>query len=403
MKRSTRLRSWFVAAATAGLLFPSLLARPARAADHGDSPNVAGDQACDIADVYAFLDPNDNNRVVIAATFRGFIASGENVNFGVFDPAVNYRFEFETTGDAKMDRFIDVRFSPKETSTSTPQTATLFFSKKKTDTFSFPVTVSSIDPTPHEQVVTHDAQRDIDCFAGMVDDPFFFDIPANSRFIASIRAGSPDPSVFNRGRDSFAGYNILCIALRFPKSYFDGTKDNILGVDFLAQRASQQIDKTGAIKVKGKFKNVDRMGNPAVNVVVVPFTLKNEYNTGSTEDDAKGRFVQQEAANLQSLGTLPPQIEVLANAAINRGDMLKLNLTIPNSGLKGGTNPEASFPNGRRLADDVVDILLTIINNNAPLGDKVDGSDVPPQDHFPFFALPQQPRDNGVLDDNTRN
>ena len=42
-------------------------------------------------------------------------------------------------------------------------------------------------------------------------------------------------------------------------------------------------------------------------------------------------------------------------------------------------------------------------NNGNTLGDGTDASDIPPQDQFPFFALPQQPRAPGVTDDNTRN
>src|SRR5688572_15052607 len=41
----------------------------ARAADHGDAPNVAGDQAGDLADVFVFLDPADNSKLVIIGTF----------------------------------------------------------------------------------------------------------------------------------------------------------------------------------------------------------------------------------------------------------------------------------------------------------------------------------------------
>ena len=71
-----------------------------RAADHGDAPNVAGDQACDLADVYFFLDPNNNNKVVLIGTLRGFIVPGEAVNFAIFDRNVRHRFGIENTGDA---------------------------------------------------------------------------------------------------------------------------------------------------------------------------------------------------------------------------------------------------------------------------------------------------------------
>src|ERR671915_144051 len=84
---------------------------PLSAADHGDAPYNSSDQAIDGADAYAFLDPTNNNNVILALTSRGFIAAGENVNFGQFDPAVRYRFELETSGDPRPDQFIDITFS----------------------------------------------------------------------------------------------------------------------------------------------------------------------------------------------------------------------------------------------------------------------------------------------------
>src|SRR5689334_6310941 len=97
------------------------------AADHGDAPYVAQDQAADIADVFIFLDPNDNSKIILGVTIHGFIVPNEAVNFGVFDPNIRYRFEIEKTGDPKPDAFVDVRFSPKDTASTQAQTATINF------------------------------------------------------------------------------------------------------------------------------------------------------------------------------------------------------------------------------------------------------------------------------------
>ena len=63
------------------LLLPAaavpLLPSPARAADHGDAPTASQDQGADIADVYFFLDPADNTKVVLCMTVHGFIVPGE--------------------------------------------------------------------------------------------------------------------------------------------------------------------------------------------------------------------------------------------------------------------------------------------------------------------------------------
>src|SRR5262252_2096895 len=72
-----------------------------RGADHGDAPNIAGDPGADLADVYAFLDPSDNSKIVFITTLHGFIAPGEAVNFAIFDPSVKIRLEIENTGDEK--------------------------------------------------------------------------------------------------------------------------------------------------------------------------------------------------------------------------------------------------------------------------------------------------------------
>jgi hypothetical protein len=84
--------------------------------------------------------------------------------------------------------------------------------------------------------------------------------------------------------------------------------------------------------------------------------------------------------------------------------MLHLDVSIPNFGHGGGENPAASFPNGRRLKDDTIDILLNIITNGAlTTGDNVDANDVPLGNVFPFLAPPHQPLPRGTIDDKTRN
>lgn len=269
-------------------------------------------------------------------------------------------------------------------------------------TFTAPSTNSSntadVAPTP---VLTTDPQSGVIFFAGLTDDPFFFDIPAFGRFNASIRAGTPDPSVFNRGRDTFAGYNTMAIALSIPVSFIRGPF-NDLGVVIQTQRRTPQFlnTRTGEVTGAGRWANIDRMGNPAVNVVLVPFNQKNSHNAGSTVEDANRRFwpgIQQTLQNFYR--TDATSVAVFENLLVRRGDFLRVDLTIPNT----GTNTEAQFPNGRRLTDDVVDILNFLINNRRPMPDNANGNEVPLRTTFPFLAPSHQPRVPGVTDDSTRN
>jgi hypothetical protein len=148
---------------------------------------------------------------------------------------------------------------------------------------------------------------------------------------------------------------------------------------------------------------LDRMGVPGVNVALIPFSKKDAYNASNPRDDAAGRFAPDVIASLQAFGTDSTSINILANIAVTRGDILRLSLTIANTGTGGGTNTNAAFPNGRRLGDDAIDTLLFLINNRIALSDNVNSNEVAFQNVFPFLAPSHQPRDTGVIDDRTRN
>jgi Domain of unknown function (DUF4331) len=368
-------------------LLLSLSAPSARAADHRDAPLIIGNPAADIADFYSFLDPNDNSQLVVIGTTSGFVVPGEALN-ATFDSKSRFRFNFENTGDALPDKSIAVTFSPR-TSPSTPQTATIRFSNPPR-TFTAPATNPSVDTVAPPQVVTT-FSNGVMFFAGLVDDPFFLDLAAELRWVASIEAGKRDDSLLTRGRDSFAGYNVVAIALRIPVSFIRPSREGVIGMNFTTEEAV------------APFQQMDRMGVPLINSVLIPFARKDEYNASKPPDDASGKFLGDIVATLKALGTDEANIDVLTGIAVTKGDLLRLNVNIPNAGLQGGTNREAAFPNGRRPTDDVVDTLLTIINNNSVLGDEVDANDLVFQDKFPFLALSQQPRLPGTIDDNTRN
>ncbi|HLF83429.1 MAG TPA: DUF4331 family protein [Blastocatellia bacterium] len=408
MKRSANKKLALIALAVS-VAFAVLLtpAPPIVASDHADAPINSNDQGIDQGDTYAFLDPNDNSKVVLGLTVRGFIVPAEAVNFAFFDPGVRYVFEIETTGDARPDQTVLITFSPR-TGPTTPQTATIILPFG--EILAAPTTLPTLAGTPNAPVVTTDLATGISFFAGETDDPFFFDIPGFSRFRASVLAGAPDATTLQRGRDSFAGYNILSIVLRIPVSYFrlqftaGNPGANVIGVDSLTQRRRRQfLSRTGGISGEGGFQTLDRSGNPALNALIIPFARKDEYNASTTFDDANGKFAADIVATLQALGTNATNIGILASVFVTRGDMLRLNTSVANSGPGGGNNAGAGFPNGRRPVDDVVDTFLFLATNGGiTTGDNANTNDVAFRDTFPFLAAPQQPRASGT-DDNTRN
>ncbi len=385
-----------------------------KASDHIDSPTIAQDRGSDIADLYAFLDPNDNSQVILISTTQGFIVSGEHFGMVIFDHNIRYRFEIENTGDAIPDLFLDVTYSPG-LGRLTTQTATIKLidsNKQILVDFTGETTLSTQEPQPippPPPVVTVDQASGAKFFGGNADDPFFLDDTGANRFVASslMNPGNPDESLlgFRKGRDTYAGFNTMTTVVSVPASFLRGANTSVIGINAVTQRRMNQRIAEGAYTGNGAYVNVDREGNPLVNNGLIPAPRKDEYNGASTQDDKRGRFRSDLITDLQNFGTDKAHIlEILDIYQVN-GDILRLDLDVPNSGPQGGNNPDGGFGNlgGRRLVDDVVDTTFTLINNDQPLTDFVDANEVPFRDVFPFVADPTQPFPPGdEPDDHTR-
>ena len=109
---TSRLLKSTLAAGIAAITFLAGLP-PSMAADHGDAPFASVKRSADLNDLYVFLAPNNNDRVVVILTAVGFTVPSEAVNFSVFDHELVFEFQFETTFDATPDQLIQVRFSRK--------------------------------------------------------------------------------------------------------------------------------------------------------------------------------------------------------------------------------------------------------------------------------------------------
>jgi hypothetical protein len=406
-KASNLAASIITAGSLAGLLFPATV----YASEHIDSPLTAQDRGADIADLWAFLDPNDNSKVVLIMSTQAFIVSGEHFGMGIFDHNIRYRFEIENTGDARPDAFIDVRYSPG-LGRLTTQTATITLPDGHSFTAPTTLATQNIQPEPAPSpVVTTDPDSGVSFYAGVADDPFFLDDTGANLFVASslMHPGHPDKTLLGkRGRDTYAGFNTLITALSVPAEMLRGKDTHVIGVNALTQRREIQRIREGGkggVKGEGEWVTVDRDGNPLVNNGLIPAARKDEYNAATTEDDAKGQFRADLIKDLKNFATDDAHIAKILKVVQEKGDILRLDLTVPNSGLGGGDNPNGGFGHmgGRRLKDDVVDIVFTLINNGVLLSDNVDANDVPLRDHFPFVADPTQPFPPGQEpDDHTR-
>ncbi len=385
-----------------------------QASDHIDSPTTAQDRGSDIADVYAFVDPNDSSQVVLIGSTQGFIVSGEHFGMVIFDHNIRYRFAIENTGDAMPDLFLEVNYSPG-LGRLTTQTARITLQDREgnqTLNFTAPTTIATQKPRPApapEPVVTTDSVTGAKFFGGAADDPFFLDDTGANRLVASSIAnpGNPNKSLlgFRQGRDTYAGFNTMITAVRVPAALLRGASSQEIGVSFATQRRRNQVIAAGAVTGQGLYANVDRQGNPGVVNFLITAALKNQYNGARTADDAAGQFAEDLTKNLQNFGTDAAHINAILDMIQRNGDILRLDLSVPNSGPQGGNNPAGGFGNlgGRRLVDDVVDDVFTLINNDELLTDFVDANEIPFRDNFPFVADPTQPFPPGdEVDDHTR-
>ena len=129
------------------------------------------------------------------------------------------------------------------------------------------------------------------------------------------------------------------------------------------------------------LSQVDRMGIPAVNTAFVASSAdKDRFNQSAPAADESQFFTTLSETIMARYG-------LDAAAAQGLTDFV-LPDVLPLGDLSG-------FPNGRGLADDVIDADLGLIFGvfgpavPALQSDNVDGNDVPFQGAFPYLATPQ--------------
>lgn len=155
-----------------------LCAGTALAADHRDAPIATGDPAADINDIYAFMNPNDPNEVILVNTVVPFA----NYN-SRFSDAVEYNFHID---NGASDVVVGCRFLDQSNRVSCTGPNGLAAS-------------GGI-----ERTVVGSGMR---VWAGLRDDPFFFDLQG---YKETLMTGTLS---FDSTRDSFAKLNVSAIVL----------------------------------------------------------------------------------------------------------------------------------------------------------------------------------------------
>lgn len=270
-------------------------------------------------------------------------------------------------------------------------------------------------------------------WAGQADDPFFVDLGAiwdlaQLRTITGANGG--------QGIDAVADFNAQAIVMQLDISTVIGSSQPLTGqsdpraavgiwasnyrkaTTTLRPTIGNANDDLGSSTMEitrgttsGTWVQVSRLGMPLSNEVII--LLRNKDSWNRTVPRADQRFTDYYlnshlAVLLNALFNTPgattnrndlvtifltgiPGLNMVADnqRSAVKSDMLRINLAVPNS----------AFPNGRTLADDVVDVELSVVGlsdgtlqglKTSGISDGVDANDVPFQDSFPFVAAPHE-------------
>ncbi len=271
-------------------------------------------------------------------------------------------------------------------------------------------------------------------FAGQANDPFFIDLR-----VFDLLYGGDFSEV---GDDTLKGFNVNTLALQVPITAVARGKnpvDNpVIGTWSTTARRRLRVERDGNQSFKGKYAQVSRLGNPLVNELVIALRDKDRWNASAPKED--GQFLKyvkepelpeliEAIYGIPAPDTCPPNepdsagdpprcrtdlIDVFLRGVkdLNRppgvtpSEQMRLNLTTPpceaptcpehsDLGVIGGDL--AGYPNGRRLADDAIDITLRVVEGillpehdpaAETLGDGVNNDDAGFGNTFPYVGLP---------------
>ncbi|MBE9186412.1 DUF4331 domain-containing protein [Microcoleus sp. LEGE 07076] len=403
MKLTKKIRQTILALEVALIvvLTPGIIA----ASDHDDGEVDIKGRAVNLTDLYVYREKDQNSGAAdgdLVFTMNSNPRSVARYQY-YFSTTALYQFHITQVGDVnstptgRADIILRFAFSPPNNKGMQAVAITVVRNGSETTTKTT-VNGGLIATTPlNSNSVVNTVPvggSNLTVFAGLREDPFFFDVEQFFRVRAGAlgtgaKVGFKEPS---RAIDFTKGYNVNTIAVRVPKAFLQaGTGANTFDV------WSTVSIRDGA----GGFKQFERLARPAINegLIVTPEFLEAFNNIPPRLDlSAAAAPVRQEAvATLNAVDLLDGSDNVDPNAIAGAflPDVMRIDTT-KTSGYASATNAQGSLIGGRMLMDDVIDITLGALVGS-PVGDNVSYNGTPgnpAQGHkplepnFPYLALP---------------
>jgi hypothetical protein len=253
-----------------------------QAADHLDSPLVQSDPAADINDLYAFMNPNNPGELILVATVMPLADANSR-----FSDAVEYRFNIQNLASGQ-----DYVIGCKALGRADDLMKCELQNMQGRKVFAY-VGTQSGNPNSRLRI-----------FAGLRDDPFFFDLAAYRQTVATA-----SPQFSNPGTDFFSGLGTLAIVIGIDSDLLtSGGVEPVLSVYASSHRLRNRFDFSGDNRIIREDNQVDRKGRPAVNTALIDLfgtspAMKDAYN--SNDDPATwSQFIPEMQMNLEILDTL---------------------------------------------------------------------------------------------------
>ena len=213
----------------------------------------------------------------------------------------------------------------------------------------------------------HVAGGTISVFAGLREDPFFFDVEQFFRVRAGALGMGPKAGFRTPGYDFTAGYNVLSIAARVPRTWLAGST------------SATTFDAWTTVSVGGK--QVARLARPAIGEGLLTTTAYQNALNGvgpdfeaaalaghKPEADAAGPIVAEAKHTLMAFGNDDKRATALLLAFLP--DVMRIDTTGP-SGYAAALNGKGSPIRGRKITDDVIHVTLSVVTNGAVKTDNV--------------------------------
>jgi Domain of unknown function (DUF4331) len=467
-------------------------------ANHREAPITALDRAADITDWYSFVSYDDPSKMTMVLSVDPLLEPSNGPNYFPFDPEILYEMKLDNNHDAVPDITLQFRFQTEQRApdvftgfvggllgippitaldgagseglgTRQSYSVVALAGTQRFDLtgsrrlYAVPSNVGPRTmpnyPALYNQGI-YDLGFGIKVFAGTTDDPFYIDLGAafdslNFRTAAGggvLSATDDGNNTVNVASDDVSGFNVNTIAIEIPIALLtsDGRRHTntepqaVLGTYGTTSRQQLTVRRNpregNGNVTSGAWRQVQRMGNPLVNELIIGTGSKDRFSMDDPTNDIQfGRFILRPllATIFGSIGIPVPSGDRLDLAPLvqyqgptipagtPRGpaaDLLRLNTGIPPTAAAqqqrlglltlldtNTTNDDAAgFPNGRRPDDDVTDIAARVVAGilvnpttfGTRIGDGVNVNDMPKRTTFPFVPAAHDGRNSRHVDPN---